>query len=601
MPSEAADVFRAASRAASVMDAGQLEMLVVLEPHMEQLELPAGTAIYEAGAPSDAIYVIDSGDVRVEVRSQEVDTDAVLEYRGPGSFLGDTGVLAKLPRWTSAYAHTDVRLHRVSADGLRRVYDESPAEGVAILRALSRDTAVRAERAARQLADHLADDMPDPEVERLVAGAVAAQREFEHWPEERVDALLKDIAESIAGQAQQLAEMTVAETHIGKVSDKVLKINFASLGVYAYMEGKPGYGPIRQDVERKVYELASPVGVVVGLVPVTNPVPTFVNKALIALKARNAIILSPHRMGQGVSRVAGELAQGALRRHGAPIDLIQWFDKRTSRKQTAKLMRHADVGMILATGGPGMVKAAYSSGKPAIGVGAGNAPAWVAPDADVDKVAAAVLLSKGFDYGLICGSEQHLVVDVSLREAMVAALEEQGAVVLDDDETAQFVANAFNEEGDLHLHFVGQAPSSILRATGLEREGEPGLIVFQADAKDPGRAMAHERLAPVLSIFTVDGDDEAIALCRYLLEYEGTGHTANIHTEDEQRIHRFAAEMPASRILVNVASAAGCCGMATGLAPSLTLGCGTFGGNSTTDNVTHENLMNIKRLAYLNV
>ncbi|MEA2577350.1 MAG: acetaldehyde dehydrogenase / alcohol dehydrogenase, partial [Chloroflexota bacterium] len=175
MPPEAADIFRTASRAASIMDAGQLEMLVVLEPHMQEVRLPAGAPIYKAGEPSDAIYVIDDGDVRVEVHSHEVDTDTVLEYRGAGSFLGDTGVLAKLPRWTSAYAHTDVLLHRVSADGLRRVYEESPAEGVAILRALSRDTATRAERAARQLADHLADDQPDPEVERLVAAAGAPQ------------------------------------------------------------------------------------------------------------------------------------------------------------------------------------------------------------------------------------------------------------------------------------------------------------------------------------------------------------------------------------------------------------------------------------------
>jgi acyl-CoA reductase-like NAD-dependent aldehyde dehydrogenase len=601
VPPDAADIFRSASRAASFMDAGQLEMLMVLEPHMQAIEVPAGSAIFKAGEPSDAIYVIDEGDVRVEVHSHEVDTDTVLEFRGPGSFLGDTGVLAKVPRWTSAFAHTDVQAHRVSADGLRRVYQESPAEGLAILRTLSRDTATRAEHAAQQLVEHLADDQPDPEVERLVAGAMAAQRAFESWSEERVDALLKDIATSIAGQADELARLTVEETHIGNAAHKALKIQFASLGVYAYLEGKPGYGPIREDPERKVTEMASPVGVVVGLVPVTNPVPTFVNKALIALKARNSIILSPHRMAQGVSRAAGELAQDALRRHDAPPDLIQWFAKRTSRKQTAKLMRHDDVGMILATGGPGMVKAAYSSGKPAIGVGAGNAPAWVAADADVEKAAAALLLSKGFDYGLICGAEQHLVVDAAVREPMVAAMVSQGAVVLDEAETSQFVAAAFNAQGDLHMHLVGQSAAIILKATGLEREGEPGLVVFQADAHEPGRAMAHERLAPVLSMFTVDGDDEAMTLCRYLLDFAGAGHTANIHTQDEERIKRFAMAMPASRILVNAPSAAGCCGMATGLHPSLTLGCGTFGGNSTTDNVTHENLMNIKRLAYVTV
>jgi acyl-CoA reductase-like NAD-dependent aldehyde dehydrogenase len=260
-------------------------------------------------------------------------------------------------------------------------------------------------------------------------------------------------------------------------------------------------------------------------------------------------------------------------------------------------MRHDDVGLILATGGPAMVKAAYSSGKPAIGVGAGNAPAWIAPDADIEAAAQAVVNSKAFDYGLICGSEQHLVVDSSVRDEFVAALERADATVLDQQETDEFIAGAFEPGGNLKLHFTGQAAGKIAEAAGLERGRDSRLIVFQADAKNPAGAQAKERLAPVLSLFTVDGDEEALSLCRRLLEYEGTGHTANIHTQDEERIQRFAREMPASRVLVNVPSALGCCGAVTGLKPSLTLGCGTFGGNSTTDNVTYENLINVKRLA----
>jgi acyl-CoA reductase-like NAD-dependent aldehyde dehydrogenase len=244
-----------------------------------------------------------------------------------------------------------------------------------------------------------------------------------------------------------------------------------------------------------------------------------------------------------------------------------------------------------------MVKAAYSSGKPAIGVGAGNAPAWIAPDADIEAAAAAVVNSKAFDYGLICGSEQHLVVDQSIRDDFVAALERNGAAVLDEQETERFMEGAFEPDGNLKLHFTGQAAGQIAEGAGLERGRDAKLVVFLADAKNPAGAQAKERLAPVLSLFTVDGDEEAIGLCRRLLEYEGTGHTANIHTIDEARIERFAREMPASRVLVNVPSALGCCGAATGLEPSLTLGCGTFGGNSTTDNVTYLNLINVKRLA----
>jgi acetaldehyde dehydrogenase/alcohol dehydrogenase len=208
-----------------------------------------------------------------------------------------------------------------------------------------------------------------------------------------------------------------------------------------------------------------------------------------------------------------------------------------------------------------------------------------------------VVSSKAFDYGLICGSEQHLVVDRSVREAFVAALERNDATVLDKHETEQFMAGAFEPDSSLKMHFTGQAATTIAEGAGLERERDTRLIVFQADASNPAGAQAKERLAPVLSLFTVDGDDEALSLCRRLLEYEGTGHTANVHTNDQARIERFAREMPASRVLVNVPSALGCCGIATGLKPSLTLGCGTFGGNSTTDNVTHENLINVKRLA----
>lgn len=592
---------RRVSRTLSVMDIGQLELLTVLEPHMKQVSFEAGEAIFSSGEESDALYLIDDGEVRIEVSSGEVDTDGVLEFRGPGSFLGDTGVLSKIPRSTSAIAHGPVLAHRVSAAGLAEVYKQSPAEGVSILRALGRDMATKAHLATQQLAQQIVDELPEPDVELLVAAAVAAQKEFEAWPEDKVDALLGDIVEAIAGNAEELAEATVAETHLGNAPHKVMKINFASRNVYEYLKGKPGCGVIGEDLERKVVEIASPVGVIVGLVPVTNPVPTLVNKTLISLKSRNAIIFSIHRMAQGVGARAGELIREALTRHGAPVDLVQWFATRTSRKQTAKLMAHDDVGMILATGGPGMVKAAYSSGKPAIGVGAGNAPAWIAADANLAQAAGAVVFSKAFDNGLICGAEQHLVVDASVQAEFTGALQAAGARVLDEQEAAKFLAGAFTPEGDLQMYFVGQSAATILGAVGIEHDPQVQLVVFPADAHNPGRAIAHERMAPVLSMFTVEGDDAAIALCKFLLSYAGAGHTANIHTQDQARIQRFAAEMPVSRILVNAPSAAGCCGMVSGLAPSLTLGCGTFGGNSTTDNVQFENLRNVKRLAYVTV
>ena len=581
----------------SVLDAFQVELLAGLQPYGEDIRLAAGDRVFTRGERSDAFYVVEEGDVRLEAHSDELDTDAVFDYVGAGSFLGEVSMLGGTPHSLSAYAETEVAARRFSTAGLKQLFKEDPETGIDVLRALARNTALKLHSANQRLAEQTADEAVDPEVEEMVANAVRAQREFESWDEERVDRLLDALAQSVADRAEELGRRSVEETHIGNAQDKALKIGMASTAIYASIAGEIGYGPIRELEEEKVTEIASPVGVIVGLVPVTNPVPTFINKTLIALKARNAIILSCHRMAQGLGNDVGETILGVLREHEAPEGLVQWVRNRTSRRKTAKLMRHDDVGLILATGGPAMVKAAYSSGKPAIGVGAGNAPAWIAPDADIEAAAQAVVNSKAFDYGLICGSEQHLVVDRSVRDEFVAALERNAATVLDEQETEHFISSAFEPEGNLKLHFTGQAAGKIAEAAGLERGHDSRLIVFLADATNPAGAQAKERLAPVLSLFTVDGDEEALSLCRRLLEYEGAGHTANIHTQDEARIQRFAREMPASRVLVNVPSALGCCGAVTGLKPSLTLGCGTFGGNSTTDNVTHENLINIKRLA----
>jgi acyl-CoA reductase-like NAD-dependent aldehyde dehydrogenase len=404
------------------------------------------------------------------------------------------------------------------------------------------------------------------------------------------------VAESISAAAEDLAKASVEETHIGNPADKVMKIQLASMGVYSQLVGATGRGELNTNDETKVTEIAAPVGVVFGLVPVTNPVPTVINKTLICLKSRNALIYSAHRMAAGVGEKSGTIIRAALERHGAPADLVQWVRGRTSRKRTARFMSHKGVGLVLATGGPSMVKAAYSSGTPAIGVGAGNAPAWIAADADIEHAAECVIMSKGFDNGVICGSEQHLVVDESVADDLRRALAEKGAAVLSDAETEQFVAGAFEPDGDLKMWLVGQSAQRLAEEAGLSKP-DAKLIVFEADASKPEGAQARERLAPVLSFFTVSGDDEAMQLCLSLLEYEGTGHTANIHTKDMDRAHRFAGAMPASRVLVNVPSAHGCCGIATGLPFTLTLGCGTWGGNITTNNVGHRDVRNVKRMA----
>jgi acyl-CoA reductase-like NAD-dependent aldehyde dehydrogenase len=261
-------------------------------------------------------------------------------------------------------------------------------------------------------------------------------------------------------------------------------------------------------------------------------------------------------------------------------------------------MQHKDVSFILATGGPSMVHAAYSSGTPAIGVGPGNAPVWICRDADLDAAAETVIQSKSFDNGVICGSENNLVVDGAVSEDFIAALEAHRAAVLTSDEIDHLTAHVIDaEKGRLRREVVGLSAQSIAQAAGVRREGAIRLIVVPLDKGQIQGPYGREKLAPILSLFTVDGEAEGMELCRRILANEGIGHTAIIHTRDMELAKRFGLEMPASRVLVNAPGSQGCIGLGNGLTPSLTLGCGTWGSTSTTDNVSYENLLNIKRIA----
>jgi acyl-CoA reductase-like NAD-dependent aldehyde dehydrogenase len=432
----------------------------------------------------------------------------------------------------------------------------------------------------------------------MVARSVAAQEAYEHWPEERVDAMLRDVADAIAARAGELAAASVEVTGLGSVEDKLQKIRFASLNVCEELLGRPASGLLITDDREQVTEVACPVGVVLGLVPLTNPVPTMVFKALICLKSRNSLILSCHRGALAVGNQAGEIIQSVLKEHGAPADLVQWIRERTSRRLTSMFMRHENVSFILATGGPSMVNAAYSSGTPAIGVGPGNAPVLVCSDAEPDAVARAVIESKSFDCGVICGSENNLVVDASLRDAFVTALETHGAAVLTPEEADRFTGHIIDpDKRRLRREVIGQPARALAQAAGIRRNDEIRLIVVPTEKDRVQGPYGREKLAPILSLFTVDGEEEGLALCRQILANEGMGHTAIIHTQDQDLVRRFGLEMPVSRVLVNSPGSQGCIGLGTGLTPSLTLGCGTWGNTSTTDNVSFGNVLNVKRIA----
>jgi len=282
--------------------------------------------------------------------------------------------------------------------------------------------------------------------------------------------------------------------------------------------------------------------------------------------------------------------------HGAPTDLLQSVE-RASRARTAMFMRHPGVALILATGGTAMVRAAYSSGTPAIGVGSGNVPALVCADADPAAAAAAVVQSKAFDNGIICGSEDNLVVEEGVAGPLLAELERAGAAVCSPAEAARVAGHAFDPgDGRLRREALGQSAQTIAEVAGVRRDRPIRVLVLPQPLEQVDGPLGREKLAPLLSLFRVAGGGQGLEVCKRLLANQGAGHTAVIHTGDQALQQRFAEEVPASRILVNGPATQGCIGVGNGLTPSLTLGCGTFGGNSTTDNVTYTNLLNIKRL-----
>jgi acyl-CoA reductase-like NAD-dependent aldehyde dehydrogenase len=475
--------------------------------------------------------------------------------------------------------------------------DTQPAIALALVRALDQTGTPALHATANRLLETLANDSRlDQEVDAVVCRACAAQETFENWSDERIDGMLLDVAKAFADSAKELAVATVRETGMGNAADKTLKNRFASLRIYASLAGKVAQGPLFFDAHRQVTELASPVGVVFAVVPVTNPVATAMFKTLIAIKGRNAVILSFHHQAQGVGQRTVGIVRDVLKAHGAPADLVQCV-RRRGRKATRRFMSHRRVALVLATGGRTMVEAAYSSGTPAIGVGPGNAPAWICADADLDRAAGAIVASKTFDNGLICGAEHNLVVDSRVSAPFAAALLTHGAAILTPDEERRFTAGAVDANGRLRREFVGQSAKTIAAALDIVRPYGLRLLVVRTmfSASDP--FYSGEKLAPFLSMFTVAGEDEGLRLCQTLLKITGAGHTAVIHSTNAARVERFARAMPAGRILVNSSAAQGCCGMTTGLDCSLTLGCGTFGGNSTTDNVTFRHLLNIKRVA----
>ena len=439
----------------------------------------------------------------------------------------------------------------------------------------------------------------DVDIDTLVGRAVSAQKAFQTWSEEATDRLLHALAQRVSLHAEELARAAVQETGMGNVRDKTAKNRFASLVIYRSLEGRVGHGCLAVDKRHQVMTFASPVGVVPGLVPATHPAATFIFKVLIALKGRNALILSPSQRAMGVSNQVGELVQQVLSEQGAPRALVQWVSSKKSRTTASALMAHPGVSFILATGGPGLVKAAYQSGKPAIGVGSGNAPVLVCADADLSLAASNMVTSKAFDNGLACSAENNLVVVESRMKAFIASLEEHGAAVLSPEESQRLLAVIVDPSTNrLHTSLSGQAASTLAEWASIRRPYAIQVLVLPTHEVSEHNPLAREKLAPILSLFSVVDEQVGMRMCEQILALEGAGHTAIIYTHTPRLTAEFGARMPASRLLVNAPGTDAGMGLVTGLQPSMTLGCGTFGGTSTTDNVTYTHLLNVKRLAY---
>lgn len=436
------------------------------------------------------------------------------------------------------------------------------------------------------------------EVRNLIQGAKAAQTVLAQMSQEQIDGIVKAIADAGYDHAEKLAKMAHEETGFGKWQDKVIKNVFASKGVYESLKNTKTVGIIGEDPKKKEMDIAVPMGVVAGLIPSTNPTSTVIYKAMISIKAGNSIVFSPHPNAKGAILETVKVITEAAQKAGCPKGAMGCMTIPTIQA-TDELMKHKDTAMILATGGAAMVKAAYSSGTPAIGVGPGNGPAFIDQSADVKLAVKRILDSKTFDNGTICASEQSIVIERSMEKAVVSELEAQGAHILTASQAETLSHFIMRANGTMNPQIVGKSVEVIAKLAGLSGIPKEAKVLLARETKvGAGVPYSSEKLAPILA-FYVEDDVEAVSnRCYDILIHEGAGHTFSIHAEDEDLVRRFALRMPVSRILVNTPSALGGIGGSTNLIPALTLGCGAVGGSSTSNNIGPLDLINIKKVAY---
>ena len=436
-------------------------------------------------------------------------------------------------------------------------------------------------------------------IDDLVAKAKEASKEYMKLTQEQVDNIVKQMSMAGLEHHMELAKMAVEETGRGIYEDKITKNMFATEYIYHSIKYDKTVGVINENEEEGYEEIAEPIGIIAGVTPVTNPTSTTMFKSLIAAKTRNVIIFGFHPSAQKCSVAAAKILRDAAIKAGAPENCILWIEE-PSVTATTLLMNHPGVNLILATGGSGMVKSAYSCGKPALGVGPGNVPCYIDKTAKLKTSVNDLVLSKSFDNGMICASEQSVIVDEEIKDEFERLMKKAGCYFLSEEETSRLRNTMFIKEKDgaLNSAIVGQSPYKIAGEAGIEVPKDTKVLVLKENGVGIEYPFSKEKLSPVLAYYIVKNSDEGIDLAEKLIEFGGMGHSAVIHSEDRDTIQKFAETVKVGRIIVNSPSTHGAIGdIYNTNMPSLTLGCGTFGGNSTTANVSSVNLINIKRVA----
>lgn len=434
------------------------------------------------------------------------------------------------------------------------------------------------------------------EARELSRRAKEAQMEFKHYSQDQVDRIVKAMADAGYAAAEKLAKMACEESGFGKVQDKIIKNQFATKNVWESIKDLKSCGVIESLHGGKVLKIAEPMGVVAALVPSTNPTSTAMFKAIISLKCRNGIVASPHPRTANCTAEALAIVSAAAEKEGAPKGLIQCL-KNPTVEGTNALMKDKNIAVILATGSTPMVKAAYSSGTPAYGVGAGNVPAFIEKSANVKKAVLDIVYGTTFDNGTLCSSEQAMIVDRSIREIAINEAKAAGCYFVNEEEKKK-LGGAILNGGRINPEIVGKPATWIAKYAGFSVPDSTKVLVAECDTVGREEPLSYEKLSPILAFYTVDGWLEGCHMCIDLLNFGGIGHTMVIHSNDREIIMKFALEKPAFRILCNTVSSIGAVGYTTALLPSLTLGPGTWGGSIVSENVSAKHLMNIKHLAF---